>query len=132
MADATDIYGTVFKNSSVTLLARIVDENGANIQLANIAAAEYTAYLLDDQDADARIAVIGHAGVSLTPANVLHDSLQTDAVWTVDTTGYNFRHTLDVSSHPVFTVAGRRYLIEYRLTPNAGQILLIRFRLNVI
>ncbi len=62
---------------------------------------------------------------------VLFNSLQTDSLWTVDATGYNFRHVLDVSTSPAFAVAGRRYLVEYQLTPAVGQVIVVRFRINV-
>jgi len=132
MPDATDIYGTAFKNGPVTLLARIVGQNGENVVQADLSAIRYTVYLLDDQNPDNRMAVAGHTGVLLTVAGVVFNALQTDALWTVDDTGYNFCHVLDVSAHPAFAVAGRRYLVEYQLTPAAGQTILVRFRLNVI
>jgi hypothetical protein len=132
MPEAIDIYGTAFKNGSVILLARIVDQSGATIVAADISAVQYTVSLLDDQTPDSRAAVAGHAGVPLTAADVVFDTLQTDPIWTVDATGYNFRHVLDVSAHQAFAVAGRRYLIEYQLTPAVGQMILVRFRINVI
>ena len=132
MAEACDIYGTAFKNGSVTLLARIVGQGGVNILPGDIDAIQYTVYLLDDQDADSRTAVTGHAAVSLTAADVIFSTLQTDPMWTVDAIGYNFRHVLDVSAHPAFAIAGRRYLIEYQLTPVEDQVILVRFRINVI
>jgi hypothetical protein len=132
MAEANDIHGTAFKNGSVTLLARIVGQSGANVQQSDINTITYTIYLLDDQNPDSRTAVADHTDVALTVANVIFNTLQTDAIWTVDATGYNFRHVLDVSDHQAFTIAGRRYLIEYQLTPAAGQIILVRFRINVI
>jgi hypothetical protein len=132
MAEAIDIYGTAFKNGSVTLLARIVGGEGANIVRADIITAEYTIYLLDDQDPDSRTAIAGHTNVSLAVTEVVFPALQTDALWTVDTTGYNFRHVLDISTHEAFAVAGRRYLVEYRFAPVAGQVIVARFRINVI
>lgn len=132
MAEAIDIHGTAFKNGSVTLLARIVGADGVNVIGSDINTIKYSVYLLDDQNPDNRIAVADHTNVSLAVANVVFNSLQTDAMWTVDTTGYNFRHVLDVSTHQAFTVAGRRYLIEYQLTPAVGQMILVRFRINVI
>ena len=132
MAEASDIYGTAFKNGSVTFLARIVGQDGANVLPSDIATVRYTVYLLDDQDADSRTAVAGHTNVSLGIADVLFNALQTDPIWTVDAIGYNFRHVLDVSAHPTFTIAGRRYLIEYQLMPLTGQKILVRFRINVI
>ena len=75
----------------------------------------YSIYLLDDDDADRRDAVAGHDGVSLDVAAVVCNQLQVDPLWTVDTVGYNFCHVPDVSAAAAFPVAGRRYLVEYRL-----------------
>ena len=132
MAETADTYGTAFKNGSVTLLARVVGKDGQNILQADIASAKYSVYLLDDQDADSRTAITGHSDVALSVADVVFNTLQNDALWTVDETGYNFRHVLDVSEHQAFTVAGRRFLVEFELTPGTGQVILVRFRLNVI
>lgn len=132
MAEAADLHGTAMKNGSVTLLARIVGAGGANIIRADIGSIQYSVYLLDDQDADDRTPVTGHTDVSLTVADVVFNSLQTDVLWTADSIGYNFRHVLDVSSDAAFAIAGRRYLVEYRLTPAVGQVILARFRINVI
>jgi hypothetical protein len=132
MADANDIHGTAFKNGSVTLLARVVDANGDNVVPAGVNSVKYTVYLLSDQNPDARSAVEGHTDASLSVAGVLFATLQTGPLWTVDAVGYNFRHVLDVSAHQAFALAGRRYLVEYQLTPAAGQVILVRFRINVI
>lgn len=132
MPDAIDTYGTAFKNGSATLLARVVGQGGANIVRADLSAIHYTVYLLDDQNPDDRAPVANHADVALTISQVVFDALQLDALWTIDEIGYNFRHTLDVSPYPAFPTAGRRYLVEYRLTPMAGEVILVRFRLNVI
>ena len=132
MADAADIYGTALKNGSATLLARVVGGDGTAILPADVASAKYSVYLLDDQDPDSRTAVTGHTSVSLTVADVIFNSLQTDALWTIDGTGYNFRHVMDVSTNPAFAIAGRRFLVEYELTPASGQVILVRFRVNVI
>jgi len=131
MAEALDTHGTAFKNGSATLMARIVGPDAGNITQADIDTVAYSVYLLDDQNADNRTSVEGHSSVALTVADVIFDTLQTNAVWTVDATGYNFLHVLDVSEHQAFAVAGRRYLVEYQLTPTDGQVILVRFRLNV-
>ena len=132
MAEAADLHGTAMKNGSVTLLARIVGAAGANIIRGDIGSIQYSVYLLDDQDADDRTPVTGHTDANLTVADVVFDSLQSDVLWTADSLGYNFRHVLDVSSDAAFAIAGRRYLVEYRLTPAVGQVILARFRINVI
>ncbi len=132
MPEAIDIYGTAFKNGSATLMARVVGQSGADVVRSDISTIRYTVYLLDDQNADSRTAVTGHADIALTVASVLFDTLQTDAIWTVDATGYNFRHVLDVSAQQAFAVAGRRYLVEYQMAPVVGQMIVVRFRINVI
>jgi hypothetical protein len=132
MATAADTFGTAFKHGSVTLLARVVGKDGANVVQADIASAKYSVYLLDDQDEDGRAAVTGHSDVSLSVSDLVFNTLQNDPLWTVDEIGYNFRHVLDVTEHQAFTVAGRRFLVEFALTPNSGQVILVRFRINVI
>jgi len=132
MAEAIDIHGTAFKNGTATLLARVVGADGAPIVSGDLDAIVYSVYRLDDRDPDGRVAVEGHDGVELAVGDVIFDALQTDALWTADAIGYNFRHELDVAAHPAFAQAGRKYLVEYRLTPDEGQVILVRFRINVI
>ncbi|NQT15769.1 MAG: hypothetical protein HQ582_23630 [Planctomycetes bacterium] len=132
MADASDIHGVVFKNGSATFLARVVGAQGTPITQANTASAKYTASLLDENDPDAGAAIAGHASVAVDVASLIFDSLQTDGLWDVDATGYNFKHVLDVSSNQAFATAGRIYRVVFELTPTSGQVILVRFRVHAI
>jgi hypothetical protein len=132
MPDAQDIHGTVFKNGSATLLARVVGASGAAVVRADVAAICYTVYLLDDEDPDQQTPLAGHIRVSLPVEDAIYDTLQTDPIWTRDTVGYNFKHVLDVSVHQAFPTAGRGYRIAYELTPTNGQVILVRFRVHAI
>lgn len=132
MPEAADVYGTVFKNGSAILMARVVDEDGSAITQSDIDSATYTIYLVDDSDPDSQTAVTGHTDESLTVADVIYDSLQDDELWDVDATGYNFRHVIDVSENEAFAVAGRAYRVVAELTPSSGQKILVRFKLHVI
>jgi len=133
MADASDIHGVVFKNGSATLLARVVGAGGAAITQATISAIKYTIYLLDANDPDAGTAVDGHTDVAVSPvSSVIFDALQTDDLWDVDATGYNFKHVLDVSANQAFAKAGRTYRVVFALTPTSGQVILVRFRVQAI
>ena len=130
---AFDIYGTVFKQGTVTCMARVVGDDVTPIGDADISAASYSIWQLDVSNVDSRTAVAGHQNVTLTPGDVLFSSLQTgDDRWTIDSVGYNFLHTIDVSANDAFMYAGRDYLVEYRLTPVSGQVILLRFRFHVI
>ena len=68
----------------------------------------------------------------LDEADIIFDTLQDDASWTIDDIGYNFRHTIDVCTNQAFPIAGRRYLVEYRLWPALGDVIIARFQCNVI
>jgi len=132
MPDAHDIHGTVFKNGSAILLARVVGPTGAAVTQADVASLRYSVYLLDEQDPDQQTPLAGHTAVSLVVSGVVYDALQTDPIWTRDAIGYNFRHVLDVSAHAAFPTAGRAYRIVYELTPASGQVILVRFRVHAI
>ena len=132
MPDARDIHGTVFKNGSAIFLARVVGATGTAVTRADVASIRYTVYLLDDQDPDQQTPLAGHTAVSLSVSGAIYDALETDAIWTRDAIGYNFKHVLDVSAHAAFPTAGRAYRIVYELTPASGQIILVRFRVHAI
>lgn len=132
MANAVDAQGQVFKNGSATLLARIVGKDAANVAQADISSAVYSIYLLDEDDPDSRTVVSGHDEASLAVADIIYDTLQTDAIWSVDATGYNFSHVVDVSTDTAFEIAGRDYLVEFTLTPVTGQVIIVRFKVRAI
>jgi len=138
MAAAQDILGTVFKDGSATLVARVVGADGSVIQQADVSAIAYTVYLLDDSDPDSGTAVDGHEDEACVVADTIFDSLQSGEMWKdaagnyIDQIGYNFRHVLDVSSDQAFAAAGRNYRIVFTLDMAAGQDVLVRFRLHAI
>jgi len=132
MADAKDIQGTVFRDGSATLLARVVGADAAAIVQADISTITYTVYLLDQADPDSGTLVTGHSAVACAVADTIFDTLQDDDLWTDDALGYNFRHVLAVAANPAFATAGRNYRIVFTLTPVAGEVILVRFRLFCI
>jgi len=119
MANAHATQCLVFADGTVTLLARLVGWAASILQQADISAITYTIYTIDAVTG-AATAVTGHENVALTVADVMFDSLQTDSRWTTDSTGYNFRHTIDVTSNDAFPSAGD-YRIDVVITPTTGQ-----------
>ena len=130
MPNASDISGTVFVGGSSTNMTRIIGIHGSAVTRADIATITYSLYSYNKYSG-ARTVVNNHDTVALTVHDVIYDALQKDALWTVDTTGYNFRHELDVSTNAAFAAAGN-YLVEYHLQPVSGQIIIVRFRLQAI
>lgn len=129
---AKEIYGTVFSNCTATFLARIVDESGISLTISDINSVNYTIYLLDDQTPTTRTAVTGHEQISLQVSSVMFNTLQTNRIWSMDTTGYNFRHTLDTDNSIAFPIPNRYYLIVYQIVPANGVPINIHFRVNAI
>ena len=132
MPDAAEIYGIVFQKASATLLARVLGADGNPITPSQITAARYSVALVDDEDPTLLSPIPGHWEVALTPSTIIFATVQKDALWSVDETGYNFRHILDVTHAPAFPEAQRTYRVEYRLTPQTGQEIVVRFRLRAI
>ena len=129
---ASHIPCTAHKNGTLTFMARIVGEDADEIVQADLTAIAYTVYLQDRHQSDRRQPVDGHEAVEIEVAEAVFDTLQLDDLWTEDGVGYNFRHTIDISTSPAFTIAGRHFLVEFTFTPVAGQPILAVFRVSVI
>ncbi len=132
MANAKDIQGTVFRNGTAVLLARIVDGHADAVNQASLASGSYTIFALTQDHPQVLTVVEGHEDVALDVEVVIFNSLQTDNGWTVDEVGYNFRHELDVSAEEAFSEAGRVYQVRYELVPVTGQKIVFRFQLRCI
>lgn len=130
MASVHDVYGSVFERGSAVLLARIVDADGAAIQINDVSSITYTISEVDRKTAAPVLAVAGHNQAALSPPAVLFDTLQTAPIWTVDTAGYNFRHEIDVSVDDAFPRAPAFYHVRYDLQPVNGQKVVFRFLLR--
>jgi hypothetical protein len=120
------------RNGSLLLLARIVNWDNAAIQQADVASISYTVRLIDEDDEYTTTVVSGHDGVAIAVADAIYDTLQTDSVWSVDSTGYNFKHQLDVSSNQAFATRGRAYFVDVAITPVSGQVIRATWRVDVI
>ena len=95
----------VYEDSAFSVLARI-HANGTNVVQADVSTIMYSIYPTDSDTAHT-------TATSLTVATVIYDTLQTDARWTKDITGYNWRH--DVAA-TVLVDPADDYQIEYKVT----------------
>ena len=103
--------GVAFEDTGVALMAR-VQIAGANAEQADVTSITWKAFDTADTSTVA-------ASGTLTVADVVFDTLQTDGRWTRDTTGYNFRHNLAAS---VLVGGGKTYRIEHAWTPASGEV----------
>jgi hypothetical protein len=129
---AKDVHGTVFRGGTATLMARIANGAGEPINQASLLEIRYTVYQRAVDDPDDLTPVAGHDAVELAIAEAVFDAPVDDAAWTIDETGYNFRHEIDASGPPPFARAGAIYQVRYELTPVAGQKIVVRFQLRCI
>ena len=144
MPDFVDFYGNVAKNGTAILMARVLGWNAVALTQSDFGTvsssssgicdwpARYSVYLIDEDDPDTRTVVTGHDDNALTISDIIFNTLQTDDRWTVDSTGYNFRHEIDISSNHVFTVAGRKVLIQVTITPSDGQAIVFDYLATVL
>lgn len=82
----------VYESASAVYMARIVGTDGAELEQADLSS--ITLYVRDHA---AQATPIADSPYTLTIADVVFDTLQTstdNALWTVDTTGYNFKYDL--------------------------------------
>ena len=132
MAVAKDIQGTVFKDATATFMARVESSAGVNLDQVAVATIQYTISEISLVDPGVQRAIIGHENVLLDKMAVIYDVLQNDSTWTVDATGYNFRHEIDVSQHEAFSQAGEVYQVRYEIVPVVGQKIVFRFCVRCI
>lgn len=105
---ATDaVTQIVWEGATPILLARVVGMAGANITQASL---NSLAYMVVKDVAGVITTVI--AETSLTIADIIFDTLQTDAIWTKDSTGYNFKHQLAATDIPD---PSTKYRVQHKL-----------------
>jgi len=122
-------YGTVLDNGTVRLRGQVCNDDGDLLSASGVDDASYTIYLQDEDDPDGRTAVAGHSAVSLTPSACILDD---PGDWSLDSTGYNFQHIIDISTYPAFTMVGRTYVVAVSVTPTDEQPRLGAFSIRVV
>ena len=122
----------VYEGSNVTTVARVTLPNGASMFASYINSdPSILLYVYDITDgsttATASYNSNGSSGHT-ADGNLAHDTAvktsdTNDGYWTVDSTGYNFIHTVSGS---LFTEGGRRYRLEYHIvTSNFGTVFVV-------
>lgn len=110
---------TIYEDSGAYLMARVLGGDGSAVAQADISSIAYSVYDMDDTSSPAT--------GTLTVANVVYDSLQTDSRWTEDTTGYNFGWSAPAS---LFPSGSKVYLVEIALTPASGEVLHVKYKVT--
>lgn len=108
---AVEVNGECLEDSPAINMGYVVGPAGAALDQADVSSITYAVF---DREKGKQI-----TSGSLTVADVIFDTLQTPAIWTRDTTGYNFRHDAGPATMPE---ASRWYRFEYKITLTSGAI----------
>jgi len=103
----------VNEGTSPTIMGRFLIHDGSSAAQADITSCSYAVYDVDDPSE----AVVSG---DLVIADVFYDTLQTDARWTTDSTGYNFAWSAPVTAFPY---GGKRYQVQFTTTPAVGAVI---------
>lgn len=105
------IEGAAWEDSGTSLMCRLRGVDGDLVARADLSSIAYSVFDEDDTDAEPDEG-------TLTVADVVYDTLQTDSRWTKDGTGYNFRWDTPAA---LLADGGRRYRFEVKFTPVSGE-----------
>ena len=100
---------TVWEDCGAAFLIHVVGNDAADITQASITG--ITCKVFDSSGTSV-------ATPSIDKSTSVKDTLQTDARWTEDSTGYNFIHDMPDT---VFTTGGEYYTVEYKFDPLTGE-----------
>lgn len=110
---ANIIYDTAFEDTGQIMLGRIRGSDAAYVTQASLTSITCAVV---DITTGSEVSVITP---SIVIATVIFDTLQTGSLWTVDSTGYNFKHAMPATAFPD---ASHVYKVTYTATPVSGAV----------
>lgn len=120
MPEPTITAAVVWEDTNAIFLARVLNWAGAAITQASTTSISRTITNLTT-------GVVTQTATALTIATAVYDTYQTGAIWTVDSTGYNF---YDAIGAALFLTAGNVYRVEYLVTPASGGVFRIVYNVT--
>lgn len=117
----TPTLATIYEDTGVTCMSRILGDDAAAITQATTSAIVLNAFK--------NTSTTPTYTASLTVADVVFDSYQTDARWSKDSTGYNFRYAVIAS---IFDAGDATYRLEFKFTPTSGSVYFVIFEIDTV
>ena len=106
------VRGSCWEGCNFTCMARMEGADAAAITQSSVSS-------IDGKVFDKNSSTDTETTLTVAVATSVFNTLQTDARWDVDATGYNFRFTVPGSSIPD---GGKTYIVEYVFTMADGSI----------
>lgn len=121
---STPTLATIYEDTAITCMARIMGDDAARIVTADVTSITLKTFLNYGTTATSTTTIT-------TFTNIIFDTLQTDARWTKDTTGYNFRYQIPSS---VFDTGDSTYRCEFLfdLTDGSQPDLFVIFSVDTV
>ena len=110
---------TFIEDTPAVLMARVMGVDNAAVTTSTISTITCNVY--DETGTAPDTAVVSPAQVVAT---VVKDTLQTDARWTEDSTGYNFISTIAATGFPT---GNHRYRVEFKFTDTSANVFWVIF-----
>jgi hypothetical protein len=102
------------QTGGIALMGRGKSLSGSYFQQADFSSIVLKVFDMADSSAP----VNGASGETIAPSSVIFNALQTsDARWTLDATGYNFRYLTSAAQLPG---GGKKYRFEFKFIPTSG------------
>ena len=117
----TPTRATIYEDTGVTCMARITGAAASAITQATTSAITLAVFK--------NKSTVATYTASLTVADVVFDSYQTNARWDKDSTGYNFLYAVIAS---VFDDGDATYRLEFKFTPTSGSQYFVIFEIDTI
>lgn len=114
------IKGVAFEDTDLTFLARVEIDRAGNLEPVLQSELNAITYKVHDGSAETGT---GTATIGTSVFN----TLQTGTIWTVDSTGYNFKHQVGRAAFP----APKVYRVEYLFTLTGGTQFPVVFSVEV-
>ncbi len=121
MAASDLITATIWEDSDCTFLARVKIDRASvldNVKQADVSTIAYEVF-----DGGLQIGATGNVTVS----SAVFDTLQTGTIWSVDSTGFNFKQTLAAAYFPT---GGRTYRVEFKWVLTGGTAFWLVYAVN--
>ncbi len=112
---------TIYEDTAITCMSRILGNDAVAITQSDITSISLETFKNTSTTATSTTA--------LTVADVVFDSYQTDARWTKDSTGYNFRYQVPAS---VFDAGDATYRLEFEFTPASQPVFFVIFIVDTV
>ena len=118
---STPTLATIYEDTAITCMARIMGDDAVRIEQADVTSITLKTFL--------NYGTTATSTTSLVVADVVFDTLQTDARWTKDSTGYNFRYQIPSS---VFDTGDSTYRCEFKFDMASSPDLFVIFSVDTV